>query len=72
MKFSRDEIRRSMLLYAVTDRAWLKPGETLPQVAEAAVSHEAGTAVVTLTAELSDEALKKAVEDQDYTVTDIR
>ena len=46
--------------------------ETLPQVAEAAVSHEAGTAVVTLTAELSDEALKKAVEDQDYTVTDIR
>ena len=35
MKFTRDEIRRSMLLYAVTDRAWLKPGETLPQVAGA-------------------------------------
>ena len=46
--------------------------EALPEVAEAAVSHETGTAVVTLKAELSDEALKKAVEDQDYTVTEVR
>ena len=29
MKFTRDEIRASMLLYAVTDRAWLG-GRTLP------------------------------------------
>ena len=45
--------------------------EALPEVAQAAVSHEMGTAVVTLSAELSNEALKKAVEDQDYTVTAI-
>lgn len=45
--------------------------EALPEVAQAAVSHETGTAVVTLSAELSNEALKKAVEDQDYTVTAI-
>ena len=34
MKFTRDEIRKSMLLYAVTDRMWLKPGETLTGVVE--------------------------------------
>jgi Cu2+-exporting ATPase len=45
--------------------------ETLPEVTEAVVSHEAGTAVVTLNAEVADEVLKKAVEDQDYTVTEI-
>lgn len=45
--------------------------EALPQVTEAVVSHEAGTAVVTLNAEINDEILKKAVEDKDYTVTDI-
>ncbi len=32
MKFTKDEIRSSMLLYAVTDRMWLKPGETLLDV----------------------------------------
>lgn len=45
--------------------------EALPEVAEAAVSHEAGTAVVTLNAELADDVLKKAVEDQDYKVLGI-
>lgn len=45
--------------------------EALPEVAEAAVSHEAGTAVVTLSAALADEALKKAVEEQDYKVLEI-
>ena len=34
MKFTRDEIRSAMLLYAVTDRSWLKPGEALPTVCE--------------------------------------
>jgi Cu2+-exporting ATPase len=43
--------------------------EALPQVERAEVSHEAGTAVVTLSAALEDSALRKAVEDQDYTVT---
>ena len=42
--------------------------EALEGVTEAVVSHEAGTAVVTLTAPVEDAALKKAVEDQDYTV----
>ena len=46
--------------------------EALPQVEQAAVSHEAGTAVVTLKSDVSDEVLKKTVEDQDYTVTGIQ
>ena len=45
--------------------------EALPEVSEAVVSHEAGTAIVTLIADVSDETLKKAVEDQDYKVTGI-
>ena len=43
--------------------------EALPEVSEAAVCHEAGTAVVTLKSEVSGDKLKKAVEEQDYTVT---
>lgn len=46
--------------------------EALDGVSEAAVSHEAGNAVVTLTAEVADDVLKTAVEDQDYTVTGIQ
>ena len=45
--------------------------EALPAVDEAVVSHEAGTAIVTLNAEVSDADLKKAVEDQDYKVTGV-
>ena len=45
--------------------------EALPEVAEAIVSHAAGTAVVKLSREISDAALKKAVEAQDYTVSSI-
>ena len=45
--------------------------EALPAVDEAVVSHEAGTAIVTLNAEVSDADLKKSVEDQDYKVTGI-
>ncbi len=45
--------------------------EALEGVGSAAADHEAGTAVVTLTGEVPDEALKKAVEDQDYKVTGI-
>ncbi len=45
--------------------------EALPAVDAAVVSHEAGTAIVTLNAVVSDTDLKKAVEDQDYKVTDI-
>ena len=45
--------------------------EALPAVDAAVVSHEAGTAIVTLNAEVPDADLKKAVEDQDYKVTGI-
>ena len=45
--------------------------EALPQVSGAVVSHEKGTAVVTLNAEVDDAVLKKAVEDKDYQVTSI-
>ena len=46
--------------------------EALPEVSAANVSHESGTAVVTLSGALADEALKKAVEDQDYKVLGIQ
>lgn len=46
--------------------------EALPEVEAANVSHESGTAVVTLSGSLTDEALKKAVEDQDYKVLGIQ
>ncbi len=45
--------------------------EALPQVEEAVADHKKGCAVVTLSGEISDETLKKAVEDQDYKVTGI-
>ena len=45
--------------------------EALPEVAEAVVSHENGTAVVTLNTEGANDILKKAVEDQDYPVISI-
>ena len=45
--------------------------EALPEVAEAVVSHTAGTAVVTLSAPVDDAVLKAAVEAKDYTVTGI-
>lgn len=45
--------------------------EALPQVDEAVVSHEAGTAELTLNAEIADDVLKKTVEDKDYTVTSV-
>ena len=42
--------------------------EALPEVDEAVVSHEAGTAILTLNAPVADDVLKKTVEDQGYTV----
>lgn len=46
--------------------------EALDAVSEAAVSHESGTAVVTLSSEISDEKLKETVEAEDYKVTSIQ
>ena len=45
--------------------------EKLEGVQEAVASHEAGTAVVTLTADVANDVLKQAVEDQDYIVLGI-
>ena len=45
--------------------------EALPQVDEAVVSHEAGTAILTLNTDIANDELKKVIEDQDYKVLDI-
>ena len=41
MKFTKDEIRKAMLLYAVTDQMWLKKGETLVDVVESVLKNGA-------------------------------
>ena len=46
--------------------------EKLEAVETAVVSHEKGTAMVTLKADITNDELKKTVEDQDYTVVDIQ
>ncbi len=46
--------------------------EALPGVSAAVVSHTDGTAVLTLAEDVDNAVLKKAVEDKDYTVTDIQ
>ena len=46
--------------------------EELPEVASAEVSHEKGTAVVTLEKEIADDVLKKTIEDKDYEVIEIK
>lgn len=46
--------------------------EALPEVVEAKVSHEAGTAEVNISGEIADDILQKAVEDKDYKVKEIR
>jgi len=45
--------------------------EALEQVEEAVVSHEDGTAIVTLSGEVADDVLRKTVEDQDYKVISV-
>lgn len=59
------------MMCAHCEAAVKKALEELPQVEQAEVSHEKGTAVVTLSADIADEKLKKAVEDKDYKVTEI-
>ena len=41
MKFTKDEIRKAMLLYAVTDQMWLKEGATLADVVESVLQNGA-------------------------------
>ena len=39
MRYSKEDIRKSMLLYAVTDRRWLKEGETLAEACQKALQN---------------------------------
>ncbi len=39
MKFSKEQIRQAMLLYGITDRSWLKPGEKLSDVCREILEH---------------------------------
>ena len=67
------ESRNMDAYYAETkEEAVKKALEALPQVDEAVVSHEKGTAVVKLNAEIADETLKKTVEDKDYQVVSVK
>ncbi|MCI7263004.1 MAG: thiamine phosphate synthase [Clostridiaceae bacterium] len=61
MKFSKDEIRKSMQLYAVTDRMWLKAGETLPEVVEQVLKNGA-TFLQLREKELDPVAIEKEAE----------
>ena len=45
--------------------------EAIEGVSEAKVSHKDGSAVLTLSAEVGNDVLKKAIEDQDYKVLGI-
>ena len=45
--------------------------EAMPEVEAAEVSHETGTAAVTLKEDVADDVLKKTVEDQDYKVLSV-
>ena len=60
------------MMYGHCEARVKKALEALPEVDEAVVSHEAGTAIVTLNAEVADDVLKNAVEAQDYKVTGIQ
>ena len=66
------ESRNMEACYVKTQEEAVKKAlEALDQVETAEVSHEAGTAVVTLNSKINDDVLKKAVEEKDYTVTGI-
>lgn len=61
MKFSKEEIRNSMLLYAVTDRMWLKEGESLVSVCEEVLKNGA-TFLQIREKELEESAFEKEAE----------
>lgn len=72
----RNEMKKIMKIEGMMcghcETAVKKALESLPEVKEAVVSHEAGTAEVTLQSEIADEVLKKTVEDKDYKVVSIQ
>lgn len=76
MKVEENEMERTMKIEGMMcghcEATVKKSLEALAQVDEAVVSHEAGTAVVKLNAEIANDVLKKTVEDKDYKVLDIQ
>ena len=62
MKFSKEQIRQAMLLYGITDRSWLKPGEKLSDVCREILEH--GVTFLQLREkELDQEAFRKEAEE---------
>ena len=62
MKFSKEQIRQAMLLYGITDRSWLKPGEKLSDVCRDILEH--GVTFLQLREkELDQEAFLKEAEE---------
>lgn len=62
MKFSKEQIRQAMLLYGITDRSWLKPGEKLSGVCREILEH--GVTFLQLREkELDQKALLKEAEE---------
>lgn len=62
MKFSKEQIRQAMLLYGITDRSWLKPGEKLSDVCREILEH--GVTFLQLREkELAQEAFLKEAEE---------
>ena len=71
----RDKMTRIVCLTEMCghcEAAVKKALEAVDGVTEAVVSHENGTAVVTLSKEVDNDVLKKAVEDKDYKVTAVK
>lgn len=62
MKFSKEQIRQAMLLYGITDRSWLKPGEKLSDVCREILEH-GGTFLQLREKELDQEAFLKEAEE---------
>lgn len=71
-KMMQKEMKIEGMMCGHCEAAVKKALEAIAGVTETAVSHEKGKAVVTLSEEVPDETLKKAVEDLDYKVQEIR
>lgn len=62
MKYSKEDIRRAMALYAVTDRSWLREGETLADVCRNVLEHGA-TFLQLREKELDAESIQKEARE---------
>ena len=62
MKYSKEDIRRAMALYAVTDRSWLREGETLADVCRNVLEHGA-TFLQLREKELDAESIQKEASE---------